>query len=94
MAHPVAIELLMIVVVHWLDIGLRHHINFGASRAKGRVDVTTNMQVKRLRLRARRAPCPEPWYSAQVTRDASASSTARIVPRSNARHRRLPWPAS
>ena len=32
--------------------------------------------------------------SRQVTRGASASNTARTVPRSSARHRRLPWPAS
>src|SRR5664280_2556838 len=51
----------MIVVVRWLIIGLRHHINFGAPKARSSVHMTTNMQVKRLRLSARRAPCPEPW---------------------------------
>jgi hypothetical protein len=56
----------MVVVVPWLIIGLRHHINFGAPKARSSVHRTTNMQVKRLRLPARLALCPEPRGQAQL----------------------------
>ena len=61
----------MIVVVRWLIIGLPHHINFGAPKARSSVHMTTNMQVKRLRLSARRAPCPE---ACTLDEDLSATS--------------------
>src|ERR1035437_5747896 len=59
------------IVVRRLIIGLRHHINCGAPKARSSVHITTNMQVKRLRLPAWRAPCPEPWDQPRTIRAGS-----------------------
>jgi hypothetical protein len=51
----------MITVVHRLTVGLHHPINFDASKARSSVPTVTNSQVKRSRLLAWRASCPESW---------------------------------
>lgn len=51
----------MITVVHRLTVGLHHPINFDASKARSSVPTVTNSQVKRSRLLAWHASCPESW---------------------------------
>src|SRR5450759_1058161 len=51
---------LMIVVVRRFRVVLHPCINYHAPQTRSRVPVATNSQVKRSRLPAWRAPCPEP----------------------------------
>ena len=70
------------------------HTTVAAVRAASHAHVSSNAAVKRLAGRAHGTAATTTPCSRHDTRGASASKNTRVVPRSNARHRRRPPPWS